>query len=1499
MAAILLWFLYATTLNLRMGQSFCNGKDQHELSIFKQSINDPLKRLSSWSTEEDCCKWIGVQCDNITGRVSKLDLHCPLGDVQCLEGEINFSVFKLEFLNFLDLSSNNFKAIIHFPNGSSNISNLIYLGLSMNYNLHMESLRWVSSLSSLKYMNLSGVFLKDETLWLQHMTMLPFPSNLSSLILRNNGLKGLIPEWIGQYKHLEELDLSNNSFSGPIPSAFGNLSSLRSLDVSINHLNGSLPRDIGKLSKLEVLSMGFNSFSGILSEQSFTKLSNLKSLSLDSSDFVFDLGSQWKPPFQLEKISFSYCKLGPKFPSWIYSQRSLFYLDLSSSGLSFNVDEYFWSFLKQIDHLFLSNNSIHGDISTALINNTQIDLKWNNFSGKLPHLSPKVIFFDISNNSFSGPVFSFFCQSMIVEQQQLLDVLDMSHNLLSGELPECWMKWQSLLHVNLGSNNLTGKIPDSVGSLIKLQTFRVRNNSLFGNIPTSLKSCKSLWYLDLGLNKFTGNIPHWFTNLSMALLLPSNKFSGTIPLHICELSNLLVLDLSNNRLSGPIPKCLYKITTMVSNSVDEALFMSYFHNWFLAPISVRSNLEDLPLFVKGQELNYWHALKFMHSVDLSSNDLSGSIPSELFRLIALQSLNLSYNHLIGKISSDIGHMRFLESLDLSRNLLSGEIPLSMSNLSFMSFLNLSYNDFNGKIPLGTQLQSFDASSYIAILLWFLYATTLNLRMGHSFCNGKDQHELSVFKQSIKDPLKRLSSWSTEEDCCKWIGVQCDNITGRVSKLDLHCPFGDVQCLEGEISFSVFKLEFLTFLDLSSNDFKAIIHFPNESSNISNLIYLDLSMNYNLHMESLRWVSSLSSLKYMNLSGIFLKDETLWLQHMTMLPFPSNLSSLILRNNGLKGLIPEWIGQYKNLEELDLSNNSFSGPIPSTFGNLSSLRSLNVSFNHLNGSLPRDIGKLSKLEVLSMGFNSFSGILSEQSFTKLSNLRSLSLDSSNFVFDLGSQWNPPFQLEKISFSYCKLGPKFPSWIYSQRSLFYLDLSSSGLSFNVDEYFWSFVKQIDHLFLSNNSIHGDISTALINNTQIDLKWNNFSGKLPHLSPKVVFFDISNNSFSGPIFSFFCQSMIVEQQQHLAVLDLSQNLLSGELPDQCWMKWQSLLHVNLGSNNLTGKIPGSIGSLINLQTFRVRNNSLFGNIPTSLESCKSLWYLDLGFNQFTGNIPIWFTNLSMALLLPSNKFSGTIPLHICELTNLLVLDLSNNRLSGPIPKCLYKITTMVSNSVDEALFMSYIRNWFLAPISARSNLEDLPLFVKGQELNYWHALKFMHSVDLSSNDLSGSIPSELFRLITLQSLNLSHNHLIGKIPSDIGHVRCLESLDLSRNLLSGEIPQSMSNLSFMSFLNLSYNHFSGKIPTGTQLQSFNASSYIGNSQLCGAPLPKNCLKSTEEKEEEESGDFRSSFELGMGVGFASAFWGVCGVIFFIRKWRHAYFQTLHNLYALLLKR
>ena len=104
-------------------------------------------------------------------------------------------------------------------------------------------------------------------------------------------------------------------------------------------------------------------------------------------------------------------------------------------------------------------------------------------------------------------------------------------------------------------------------------------------------------------------------------------------------------------------------------------------------------------------------------------------------------------------------------------------------------------------------------------------------------------------------------------------------------------------------------------------------------------------------------------------------------------------------------------------------------------------------------------------------------------------------------------------------------------------------------------------------------------------------------------------------------------------------------------------------------------------------------------------------------------------------------------------------------------------------------------------------------------------------------GEIPKEVTSLKRLHSLNFSFNILTGWIPENIGDMGSLESIDFSTNQLSSQLPQSMSSLTFLSQLNLSNNHLVGKIPSSTQLQSLNASNFVGN-ELCGPPLTDNCI-------------------------------------------------------------
>ncbi|XP_054813985.1 receptor-like protein EIX2 isoform X2 [Prosopis cineraria] len=337
----------------------------------------------------------------------------------------------------------------------------------------------------------------------------------------------------------------------------------------------------------------------------------------------------------------------------------------------------------------------------------------------------------------------------------------------------------------------------------------------------------------------------------------------------------------------------------------------------------------------------------------------------------------------------------------------------------------------------------------------------------------------------------------------------------------------------------------------------------------------------------------------------------------------------------------------------------------------------------------------------------------------------------------------------------------------------------------------------------------------------------------------------------------------RSQLQLLDMSYNLLSGGLTN-CWMHWKSLVFVSLGGNKLTGKIPPSVSLLSNLKVLLLNKNNLSGGIPLSLKNCQKLEILDVGENKLSGFLPDWRMRTAKILRLRSNQLSGNVPLQTCQLASLTILDFADNKISGSLPACLQNMTAMTFPNSYNGVHYFFVR--------IRDFTYEMRGYVvvhiKGRASRYVENSKLLHSVDLSRNNMSGKIPPEIFSLTGLQHLNLSHNQFEGNMPNEIRNMKTLESLDLASNQFSG-----------------------------TQFQGFDSQSFMGDPRLCGAPLPKNCSDKEDHAEPVETSDgqedeFLSCFYIGIGVGFATAFWGVCIAIFFNKNFRHSYFRFLYRM-------
>ncbi|KAK4423533.1 Receptor protein kinase-like protein ZAR1 [Sesamum alatum] len=158
--------------------------------------------------------------------------------------------------------------------------------------------------------------------------------------------------------------------------------------------------------------------------------------------------------------------------------------------------------------------------------------------------------------------------------------VNLRSNNFSGSLPSELFKAQRLQSLVLYGNSLSGTLPFEVGNLKYLQTLDLSHNFFNGSLPTSLIQCKRLRNLVLSQNNFTGSLPDGFGK-NLALLekldVSYNEFGGSIPGDLGNLANLQgTVDLSHNMFNGSIPSSL--------GNLPEKVYIDLTYNKLIGPI---------------------------------------------------------------------------------------------------------------------------------------------------------------------------------------------------------------------------------------------------------------------------------------------------------------------------------------------------------------------------------------------------------------------------------------------------------------------------------------------------------------------------------------------------------------------------------------------------------------------------------------------------------------------------------------------------------------------------------------------------------------------------------------------------------------------------------------------------------------------------------------------------------------------------------------------------
>ncbi|PRQ60941.1 putative leucine-rich repeat-containing, plant-type, leucine-rich repeat domain, L [Rosa chinensis] len=219
----------------------CLESERHALLQFKQGLVDESSALDSWKSEKDCCKWRGIACNNQTGHVITLDLSYSYYHSIKRRGEISPSLLELRYLNYLDLSYNDFGGMI-IPKFIGSLSQLKELKLAdANFSGPIPP----------QLGNLSNCTLLIFTITKLRIAFFRELYRIMMVDLGNNNLSGKIPTWIDQsLKNLVILRLRSNEFNGIIPFSLCSLAAIHVLDLSHNSISGGLPHCFNNITSL-------------------------------------------------------------------------------------------------------------------------------------------------------------------------------------------------------------------------------------------------------------------------------------------------------------------------------------------------------------------------------------------------------------------------------------------------------------------------------------------------------------------------------------------------------------------------------------------------------------------------------------------------------------------------------------------------------------------------------------------------------------------------------------------------------------------------------------------------------------------------------------------------------------------------------------------------------------------------------------------------------------------------------------------------------------------------------------------------------------------------------------------------------------------------------------------------------------------------------------------------------------------------------------------------
>jgi len=414
---------------------------------------------------------------------------------------------------------------------------------------------------------------------------------------RNDNWKNRpVRDWYGvkvNFGVVTGLHLFNNNLTGTIPSEIENLSNIRKLDLQLNKLTGPIPEEIGNLSNLDTLYLNNNQLNDTIPEE-LGDLTNIQYLYLNNNQLIGPIPPELGNLSNLIKLDLHNNNLEGSIPPELGNLSNLKYLWLNNNQLSGLIPSQLGN-LSNLDCIFLNSNLLKGSIPSAVTNLTALiddlsDFRWN---------------------------------GLYTENNTVLDFLN------DKQRGNDWESTQTIAPENFHCAAVTDSSITLNWSLIPYTNneggYKVLYSETSGGPYTEYSMTEDKTITSLMVSDLTPKNIYHFTIQSQTDPHPNNK-------------NVFISDPSS------------EISCTTLESQDSLALVALYNNTDGDNWTNNSNWLSEPI-------ENWYGITvrngYVRDIDLSDNNLKGTIPSGLENMFKLEKLILNSNQLTGAIPSSL------------------------------------------------------------------------------------------------------------------------------------------------------------------------------------------------------------------------------------------------------------------------------------------------------------------------------------------------------------------------------------------------------------------------------------------------------------------------------------------------------------------------------------------------------------------------------------------------------------------------------------------------------------------------------------------------------------------------------------------------------------------------------------------------------------------------------------------------------------------------------